>query len=225
MWHERVPFETSHTAVERELLDRALGHGARVLEIGCGRTTRLVEHRARIAELVGVDVDHEAGRENPYLDRFLEADACAPLPFADGEFDLVYANFVIEHLCSPAEAFCEWRRVVRAGGELVVLTSNVANPLLLMARLLPQHVRVLAKRHGAGAAERDVFPAVYRANTVTALAAAMAEARFRPAELRTVATLHRYAGSHRRTASALSAAERLLPAARRSTIVAEFRAA
>jgi SAM-dependent methyltransferase len=225
MRHERAAFETSHTAVERELLVRALRWRARVLEIGCGRTTRLAEHRDRISELVGVDLDGAAGRENPHLDRFLEADACAALPFADATFDLVYANFVIEHLGRPAEAFCEWRRVLRPGGELVVLTSNLSSPLLRMARLLPHPVRVLAKRHGAGAAGRDVYPAVYRANTVAVLAAAMAAARFCPAELHTVATLHRYAGSHRRTASALTAVERLLPAACRSTIVAEFRAA
>ncbi|MDX6546285.1 MAG: hypothetical protein QOG02_2059, partial [Gaiellales bacterium] len=34
MRHERAPFETSHTAVERELLERALPADARVLEIG-----------------------------------------------------------------------------------------------------------------------------------------------------------------------------------------------
>ncbi|MDX6548101.1 MAG: hypothetical protein QOG33_1651 [Gaiellales bacterium] len=225
MRHERAPFETSHTAVERELLDRALPAGARVLEIGCGRTTRLTEHRERIAWLVGVDLDGAAGRENSHLDRFIEADACAELPFPDSCFDLVYANFVIEHLSHPCQAFCEWRRLLRPRGELVVLTSNVANPLLHIARLLPDPVRVLAKRRGAGAERRDVHPAVYRANTVPTLSAALADAHFRQCELRTVATLHRYAGSHRRAASALSAAERLLPSGRRSTIVAEFMAA
>lgn len=220
----RPPFETSHTAVEQELLHRALPASARVLEIGCGRTTRLALHRDRIAQLVGVDVDGGAGSENPYLDAFIEADACDPLPFPDQHFDLVYANFVIEHLHRPAVAFREWRRVLRPEGELVVLTSNLSNPLLRLARLLPQPLRVAAKRRGAGALERDVFPAVYRANTVETLACALQRAHFSQRELRTVATLHRYAGRHQHAASMLTLAERLLPPARRSTIVAEFRA-
>ena len=219
-----VVLETSHTAVERRLLDRALPEHARVLEIGCGRTTRLREHRRRIERLVGLDTDIEAGAENPYLDEFVAADACRPLPFADAAFDVVYANFVIEHLAEPEPAFREWRRVLRPGGELVVLTSNVANPLLGAARHLPQPLRLLAKRRVSGAAERDVFPAVYRANTTRSLERTLTRAGFAVRELATVATLHRYAGGHRRAASALVRAERLLPAARRSTIVAEFAA-
>ncbi len=72
-----------------------------MLEAGCGRTTRLAAYRDRIDELTGVDLDADGGRENRTLDRFVVADLCERLPFDDGAFDLVYANFVIEHLPSP----------------------------------------------------------------------------------------------------------------------------
>jgi len=219
-----MSFETSHTAVESRLLDDALPPGARVLEIGCGRTTRLRERRAGIAELVGVDVDVEAGRENRMLDRFVAADCCAELPFADGRFDLVYANFVVEHLARPRAAFTEWRRVLRPRGALVVVTSNIANPLMRAAHLLPQHARVAVKRRSAGAEERDVFPAVYRANTPEALDATLRGCGFAPVAVCMVATLHRYAGAHRTCAVLLREAEHALPSRRRSTIVAEYRA-
>jgi SAM-dependent methyltransferase len=214
-----VPFETSHTAVESRLLDRALPPRAVVLDAGCGRTTRLAARRDRIRALVGIDLDVEAGHENTALDRFLRADLCEPLPVADATFDVVYANFVVEHLADPDQAFAEWRRALRPEGSLVLLTSNTASPPLQLARLLPASLRLSLKRHGAGAAERDVFPAVYRANTPGVLVAALSRAGFRPVAVETVATLDRYAGRHRLLAAMLRAFERLMPAGRRSTIV------
>jgi SAM-dependent methyltransferase len=220
-----MAFETSHTEVEARFLDAALGRDARVLDAGCGRRTRLSAYRSRIAELVGVDLDASSGRENDALDRFVIADLCAPLPFDDATFDLVYANFVVEHLRAPAPAFREWRRVLRPGGSLVLLTSNRANPLLSAAALLPHRARIALKRLGPRAAERDVIPAAYLANTPRLLSRLLEAADFAPVSIAYVATLHRYAGRRPRLAGALRALERALPSRHRSTIVAWYRAA
>lgn len=211
--------ETSHTEVEARLLERALRPGAHVLDAGCGRTTRLAAHRDRIERLVGVDVDAAAGAGNAALDEFIAADLGSPLPFPDASFDLVYANFVVEHLDRPAVAFREWRRVLRPGGSLLVLTSNRANPLMAVASVVPEATRVGLKRRGAGAVAQDVIPTRYRANTPARLSAALATAGFSPAEVHYVATLHRYAARSPSLARALVGIERRLPPTRRSTIV------
>jgi len=218
-------FETRHTAVEARFLDQALTRGARVLEAGCGRRTRLLGYRDRIAYLVGVDLDAAAGRENEALDEFVVADLCGRLPFPDASFDLVYSNFVVEHLASPERAFREWRRVLRPQGALVLLTSNRSNPFFFLATLLPHRARALLKRRGAGVAERDLHPACYRANTPRRLAALLAEAGFAPVSVAYVATLHRYAERCPILGRLLRGLERLLPAERRSTIVAWYRPA
>lgn len=218
-----MAFEASHTDVEARLLARALLPGARVLDAGCGRRTRLAEHRDRISELVGVDIDAEAGAENTALDRFAAADLCAPLPFEDAAFDLVYANFVVEHLDAPEAAFREWRRLLRPDGALVLLTSNRANPLLAIAGLAPDGIKTALKRGGAGVAERDVIATRYRANTPGRLATLVAAAGFAPAEVAYVATLHRYAERKPPLAAVLRAFERCLPPKLRSTIVAGYR--
>lgn len=220
-----MAFETSHTAVEARYLAGALRPGARALDVGCGRRTRLTEYRDSITELVGVDLDEEAGRENAELDRFVAADACSGLPFEDGSFDLVYANFVVEHLDDPPAALRDWRRLLADDGSLVLLTSNRASPLLAAASLVPRRTRVAVKRAGAGVAEDDVIPTRYRANTPGRLAAAVAAAGFVPVEVSYVATLHRYAERKPPIAAALRGAERVLPTRLRSTIVGWYRPA
>ena len=194
-----------------------------MLEAGSGRTTRLARFRDRIDRLVGVDLDEVGGRMNESLDEFAVADLCGALPFSDGAFDLVYANFVVEHLERPPAAFAEWHRVLRPGGSVVVVTSNRSNPLMAAARALPQGLRTAIKGRGPGAAARDVFPTRYRANTPAALTSQLGQAGFRPVQVVPVATLHRYAGERRAAAAALRAFERGLPPRLRSTIVAWYR--
>jgi SAM-dependent methyltransferase len=219
----RPKFHTSHTDVEADILHSALAPASRVLEAGCGRTTRLVGFRDRIDRLVGADVDEAGGQANAALDEFIVADLCCTLPFAAGTFDVVYANFVVEHLERPAQAFAEWHRVLRPGGSVILLTSNLANPLMAAAHMMPQPVRTAVKRLGPGAEARDVFPAGYRANTPGVLGRLLGQAGFAPARVVFVATLHRYAGRHRFAAAALRSIEHLPPSRLRSTIVAWYR--
>ena len=219
----RMP--TSHTKVEARLLDAALpAAGATVLEAGCGRTTRLAARRDRIVTLIGVDVDEEAGAQNAALDRFIAADLCSPLPLDDACCDLVYSNFAVEHLQQPYRAYSEWRRVLKPGGAQVLLTSNVSSPFVAAARRLPRRVAVSVKRAGAGAAEPDVIPTVYRANTPQRLDDLLVCAGFICVELCLVGTLHRYAARVPLAPRLVSAAEAALPERRRSTVIGSYRA-
>ena len=144
------------------------------------------------------------------------------LPFDDASFDLVYANFVVEHLAYPERAFAEWRRVLRSGGTLVLLTSNRASPLMAAADRLPQRMRLAIKRRGAGAVERDVYPTHYLANTPRQLARVATAAGFNAIAVEYVGTLHRYGARLKGVPSALAIIERQLPVERRSTIVAAY---
>lgn len=95
-----------------------------ILDVGCG-TGLLLEHLRDRGRPVGVDFSSTAlefcrlRTSGPLL----QADAVR-LPVAAGSYDAVTAIGVVEHLDDDAGAVAEWRRVLRPGGALVLLTSS-----------------------------------------------------------------------------------------------------
>jgi SAM-dependent methyltransferase len=107
------------------LLDAvAVGPGRHVLDLACGPGLVAAAAARRDAHPVGADFSAamlaQARAACPTI-RFEEADAEA-LPFADGSFDAVVANFGVHHFPDPAPALAEIRRVLRPGGR-VAFTS------------------------------------------------------------------------------------------------------
>jgi SAM-dependent methyltransferase len=106
-----------------------VGRESRVLELGCGGGELLERARSSAAFVVGVDLSPEAlrlargERGLPVLLARAER-----LPFAPASFDAVLAQHLVEHLPNPVEALREWRRVLRPGGMLALVTPNAAYP-------------------------------------------------------------------------------------------------
>ena len=124
-----------------------LSEEARVLDVGCGRLgLRALEPGLQIT---GVDLAEQPDYPGP----FVRADASVGLPFADGEFDLVYCSSVIEHV-PPARraAFAsELRRVGRGWFVQSPAFSFPIEPhsLLPGAHWLPVRLRRVYWRLGA----------------------------------------------------------------------------
>jgi SAM-dependent methyltransferase len=128
--------------------------GMRVLDVGCGEAgLRALEPEL---EITGVDLAPRPGYPGP----FVQADATVHLPFADGEFDLVYSSSVVEHV-PPArrEAFAAQTR--RVGRGLYVQTPAYSFPiephaLLPAAHWLPARLRRPYWRLGAQGMWEDI---------------------------------------------------------------------
>jgi ubiquinone/menaquinone biosynthesis C-methylase UbiE len=58
--------------------------------------------------------------------RFVCHDLHSPLPFADGEFDLVVSGLVLEHLRELGSFFAEIKRVLKLGGRAVISAMHPA---------------------------------------------------------------------------------------------------
>lgn len=96
----------------------------RILDIGCGNGALI--SIVGLSRVVGLDFVYAGLRRTQC--RFPESRlACgdgAALPFEDRSFDAITAQHVIEHLPDADSACREWRRVLRPGGQLVVVTPN-----------------------------------------------------------------------------------------------------
>lgn len=156
----RLPADHRPAGLElrRAFLVSEVDRGQRVLDLGCGDGTLTATLAGAGADVVGVDVAEAALRRaraaHPALD-FRLAPIDGPLPFADADFDVVWASEVIEHVADTARWLSEARRVLRRDGRLLLTTpyhGRVKNVLIALARFeahadpLGDHLRFYTRR-------------------------------------------------------------------------------
>lgn len=103
--------------------------GGRILEVGVGTGISLPGY-AKSSRVTGVDISE------PMLDKARErvrrlnlgnvekiaVDDAEALSFADDEFDVVVAQYVVSAVPHPERALDEFARVCRPGGEIIITT-------------------------------------------------------------------------------------------------------
>jgi SAM-dependent methyltransferase len=146
------------------VLDFGCGRGAyRDDPVGIRRELRILKGKVRM--VIGLDAD-PAAAQNPFVDEFrlVRGDEW---PVQDSSVDLCVCDSVLEHLGRPESFFAECRRVLRDEGYLCIRTANSWSYVGLAGRLISNkfHTKILARvqdRRG----EIDVFPTLYRGNTI-----------------------------------------------------------
>jgi arsenite methyltransferase len=107
----------------------ALKDSEHVLDIGSGPGFLAAEMAAEVGpegRVVGLDPSQSMlalGRRRDAPVEFVEGDALA-LPFADESFDAAVATQVYEYVADMPTALAEARRVLRAGGRLLILDTD-----------------------------------------------------------------------------------------------------
>jgi len=159
-----------------------------VVDFGCGRGEHVedpVEFRrkfrclkGRVANVIGIDVD-AAGCSNPTIDEFRLLENGENWPLPERSVDVVICDSVLEHILVPRLFFAEAARVLGEGGMLCIRTTNLLSYVGVAAKLLPGalHKSVLRRVQGIRKDE-DIFPTVYRCNTITAVRRALRQNGF-----------------------------------------------
>jgi SAM-dependent methyltransferase len=134
-WELKAPsyadfFGAITTRLIDPLLDAAaVGPASRVLDVATGPGYAAARAAERGATVIGADVAEAmvqlARGRNPGLE-FQRADA-QDLPFADGAFDAVVANFLVLHLGRPERAAAEFARVLAPGGRVALTAWDLPN--------------------------------------------------------------------------------------------------
>ena len=100
---------------------------AKLLEIGCGMGTDLLQFARGGARCVGIDLTPRSVEITRHRFRLYDAGGAfmisdgEHLPFSDRSFDVVYSNGVLHHTPDTAGAIREVHRVLRPGGTAKVM--------------------------------------------------------------------------------------------------------
>ena len=150
LW-ELVPTEPGPPPAHLAAFVRGLGRVRRALDLGCGDGRLTAELDA--AELTAADVSRvaldRARARLPEHAVLAELEPDAPLPFADGAFDLVLTVETAEHVRDLQLFLSEIRRVLAPGGELA-LTAPASAPLVRPGNPLSPHLRRFTRRSLGG---------------------------------------------------------------------------
>lgn len=162
-----------------------------LVDFGCGRGQHaedpvvfrrsLLCFKGRVAKVIGLDVD-SAGRNNPTIDEFRILAPGQDWPVEDKSTNLVLCDSVLEHLDMPELFFKQARRVLVGGGYLCIRTTNFLSYVGIGSRLVPNrlHSSLLSRLQGSRK-EEDVFPTLYRCNTIRSVRRLMKTHGFRAA--------------------------------------------
>lgn len=152
----------------RKVLDYGAGRGEQLK--GEGPSVSLLRQhfqdlRFNGTHVVAADVS-EAVKTHPASHEQVVFDPKLPLPFADGEFDVIVSDWTFEHIEHPEQTAAELMRVLAPGGYLCARTPNNTGYLRMCSQLIPNslHARVLS-RVQPDRLEEDIFPTWYRMNS------------------------------------------------------------
>jgi SAM-dependent methyltransferase len=182
--------------IYRERLDRHLAGARRAVHLGAGarHPSKVTSADLSRLELLAVDVSVSSLLRNAYPARV--AAWGHRIPLRSETVDVIFSEYLMEHVADPAATLREAHRVLRPGGTLLWLAPNLWSYQGVLTRLTPFRVHRWVNRAlepvTSRTAARDVFPTYFRINSIPRIRRSLAEAGFRLDEIYTASGLPHY---------------------------------
>lgn len=173
----RAPGKSPYPEVQAEIL--ALLHSvpdAVLLDAGCGNGHELCGWLPFIKEGMGIDISAENVQKGKGCNLKLIRGDVHRTPFRASSFDIIIANYVVEHIGEPTEFVQEMARILRSRGVLTIIAPNVQSPMPLMTKVVSHKWQKRIKKYFTR--EEEAYPVYYRLNTVSVLNQTMVDQGF-----------------------------------------------
>jgi len=131
------------------------------VDIGCGANEDVDQWGGSAAFAVGLDIVKHSNLRSS--NRFIQS-RMPQLPFPDNFAEIITLRLVVEHV-PHANQLHEVFRVLRPGGYLIILTTNLWSPVVFLPKIFPQSLRTKLIHRFFNEPAPDIFPTYHALNT------------------------------------------------------------
>lgn len=159
-----------------------------ILNIGAGPPTEHAERifKGSVKMIAGADIDR-CVLSNPELDEAVLIEN-ERIPYGDAVFDVVYSDYVLEHVERPLEFFAEAFRVLKPTGSFFFRTPNKYHYVALISAATPHwfHGVVANKARRNKEGYQEPWKTFYRVNSRAEILSLSRRVGFNAAEMKMV---------------------------------------
>ena len=171
-WLKRKGLFVSSWKRKIELTKRNLENKI-VLDAGCGIGIETNYFSGFTREIYGMDISIDSVKTAKYKhdakNLFFELGNVDQIPHKDSTFDVVYSNWVVEHLKDPQKFINEAYRVIKPGGILILWAPNVNSIEGFFIKIVPYSLKVPILKVLRQRDNVSELKCYYRANSIRKL--------------------------------------------------------
>lgn len=157
-----------------------------VLNVGAGLTTenKIRSLKGEVKKVIGIDIDKSVLSNRDLDEAFVIKDD--KYPFDDNMFDLIWSDYVFEHIHNPFNFLKEIYRVMKTGGSFFFRTPNKYHYVSILGRLSPYWVHNLIsnKMRSLPSNSHDPYRTYYQLNSKQDIMNYMKRSGFSECELK-----------------------------------------